>query len=49
MFKVYMSYSVYDRIISTEEKIATAGCFNLYAVNGKVMDKCLSIMNRLVK
>ena len=30
MFKVYISNSVYDRIISTEEKRATAGRSNLY-------------------
>lgn len=30
MFKVYISDSVYDRIITTEEKIATVGRSNLY-------------------
>ena len=30
MFNVYISDSVYDRIISTEEKRATAGRSNLY-------------------
>ena len=30
MFKVYISDSVYDRIISTEEQRATAGRSNLY-------------------
>lgn len=30
MFKVYISDSVYDRIVNTEEQRATAGRSNLY-------------------
>ena len=56
MFKIYISESAYDRIISAEEQKTMAVRSNLYKLLklqpvrfGEWMEKCIAIRNRLIK